>query len=229
MHASSRDHRLGVALTLLPRKPAVPSLATDHGVSITRLAASGTVTTNGKRRHVTGTAWLDHDVEASGPPRPRIGWTRFELQLDDGRDVELFASRLPDDHYWLSTTRGRTSLSSQQVVGGTLEPIGGFIVSAAGHVTRLSTLQISLVLRANTVWHSPHDEASYPALWLLSLDGDDPPIAIAPHALDQEVLPSPDGVAVYVGAVDLAEAEPPGRQLGAGLVQLTGYTTSTDM
>lgn len=215
----------GLSLRLLPQKPPVPSLA-FHGYAVTRLAATGRLIYAGTTYLVRGAAWLDHEYETAPANERRVGWERFELQLDDGRDIELFTSRLPDGNYRLSSHSGASELGAQQTIVGRREPMDGLSIDRRGRAHRLSPESIELIVRANTHWHSPHDDAMYPALWQVTLGGE-ATVAIVPTARDQEVLPEPRGVAVWYGAVDLAQADPPGLALGTGFVELTGYVTPT--
>src|SRR5262249_52214064 len=97
-----------LALTLTPSKP--PVLQGDNGisrkgpgeneyshyVSITRIAASGTLTRGGRREALPGTAWFDHEWGPGGLPEGAVGWDWFALQLDDRSELMLYRMRLKD-------------------------------------------------------------------------------------------------------------------------------------
>ena len=230
MRAGSHAANVEVALELVPQKPAVRSLATRDGTSITRLWARGTLTWAGKRIDVSGRAWFDHDREsARDGPSGRIGWERFELQFDDGRDVELFASRLRNDRYRVRAGGGATADSAGERVGdGTRIPVAGIVVSAAGRETLLGRFDAELVWDANTLWRSGATDAAYPSLWSLTIPHS-PRIAILDTALAQELRPSRAGVAVWSGGAAIAEADPPGRPLGDAFVELTGFAVPSGL
>ncbi len=216
----------GFSLHLLPQKPPVASLA-FRGLAFTRLKTMGLLRYAGTDYMVKGSAWLDHEYETASQPVQRVGWERFELQLDDGRDVELFSSRLRDGNFHLPSQRsGAPEVAAQQTIVGSREPMEGLLVDRSGVPHRVSSQRIELIVRGNTHWHSPHDDAVYPALWQLTLDNG-ATVAIEPTARDQEIRPEPSGVALWYGAVDLTQADPPGLVLGTGFVQLSGYVTPT--
>ncbi len=230
MRAGSPGGRIRIALELVPKKPAIPSLATRDGTSITRLTARGTLAWAGERVEVTGRAWLDHDRESPNDgPRARIGWERFELQLDDGRDVELFTSRLANDRYRVPAESGpATEGAGRQVADGTRIPVTGIVVSPAGRTTPLGRADAGLVWRANTLWRSGATDAAYPSLWSLTIPGA-PPIAILETSLAQELRPRGAGIATWSGGAAIAEADPPGRSLGNAFVELTGFAVPTSL
>jgi predicted secreted hydrolase len=218
----------GFSLTLRPQKPPAPSLAFE-GYALTRLAATGSLRYDGVRYAVTGSAWLDHEYERLSSGSERIGWERFELQFRDGRDIELFASRERDGRFRLpSQPSGAPDLAATQTTYGTREPMEALLVDRAGRTHHISPDRVDLIVRANTQWHSPHDDATYPALWQLDVN-DAPAIAIEPSTRDRELLPAPNGIAVWYGSVDLTEADPPGLPAGFGFVQLSGYRTPTPL
>ncbi len=225
------DASNAVALTLLPQKPPSPSPA-FAGYAFTRMQTQGSVLSDGRRYAVDGVSWLDHEYERSARGTKRIGWERFELQLDDGRDVALFAARLCDGRFGIRRPRaGEMEASSEESPFGPGVPVGGMIVDRDGTVHRLDVGAASLAIQGGTRWQSPRDAGSYPALWRLSIPllHLDNAVAIAPVARDAEVVPKFGGVPFWWGAVDLAQALPPGYPLGTGFVLLTGYAAPTPL
>ncbi len=223
------DSRNGFSLKLDPKKRPVPSLGFE-GYALTRLSAEGWVSSEGSRYRVSGSAWIDHEYETPQAAGNRVGWQRFELQLDDGYEIELFSSRLADGAFRLpSRASDEHGCSAVQTDEGVRDPIEGFTVTPSGRRRMLAQRDVELVIAGNTFWHSPHDEASYPAIWQLTIAGRNDAIAVTPTVRDQELLPGTSGVALWFGSVDLAQAGPPGDSLGAGFVQLTGFATPTPL
>ncbi|MBC5800000.1 MAG: hypothetical protein GIX03_01500 [Candidatus Eremiobacteraeota bacterium] len=221
----------GIALNILPQKLPSPSPAFD-GYAFTRMRASGSVMFGGRSYAVNGVSWLDHEYERHAQTAARVGWERFELQFNDGRDVELFATRLAGGRFAIRLPDGREiEASSQLLPYGPDVPVAGMIVERNGAVRPLKLGAASLAIEGDTFWHSPRTRASYPALWRLSIPAMrlDNAVAIAPLARDQEVIPDFGGVPFWWGAVELAQAEPPGLPLGTGSIVLTGYAIPTSL
>jgi predicted secreted hydrolase len=225
------DFGNGIALTALPQKLPSPSPAFS-GYAFTRMRAHGSVTFGGRRYAVDGLSWLDHEYELRAGGGSRVGWERFELQFDDGRDVELFAARLADGRFRIRLPDSRAIEAASHVLAdGPDVPVAGMIVERDGAIRSLTLRAAALAIEGGTLWHSPHTRAGYPALWRLSIPVMrlDNSVAIAPLARDQEVVPDFGGVPFWWGAVDFAQAGPPGLPLGVGYVLLTGYATPTSL
>ncbi|PYQ68234.1 MAG: hypothetical protein DMF54_01455 [Acidobacteria bacterium] len=106
LSASGPDGEL--ELTLSPVKP--PVLHGENGlsrkgagprefsqyVSITRLAARGSLARGGRREPLSGTAWFDHEWGSGVLPAGAAGWDWFALQLDDGSELMLYRMRRTD-------------------------------------------------------------------------------------------------------------------------------------
>lgn len=76
--------------TGLEPKAVKQSLRDDnYYFSLTRLAASGTITVGGETHAVTGTTWMDHEYGffGGGSADSRIRWLLQDLQLDNGYTI----------------------------------------------------------------------------------------------------------------------------------------------
>ena len=100
--------------------------------SITKLAASGTITVKGTEHSVDGTAWLDREWGTSSLGENQIGWDWFALQLNDGSDLMYYQIRQKD---------GSADPNSQ-----------GMIVDAEGKVSHLRATDVEL--EALEAWES---------------------------------------------------------------------------
>jgi len=212
-----------IALTLEPGKPVV--LQGDSGLSVksrdpatgmvdasyyysfTRLPTAGTVTLGEGSFAVSGSSWMDREWSTSALAQDQVGWDWFALQLDDGRDLMVYALRLSD------------------AVGGGIDPASSATLVArdgtARHLAR-DAFAIDVLDR----WRSPATGALYPFTWHLAVPGEGIDLVIRPVLADQEL---DVGLRYWEGAVDVrrADASREGSAgapvIGRGYVELTGY------
>ncbi len=214
LHARNRKDNGELSLTLTPEKTPVlhgeagisrkgPG-ADDysHYVSITRLSASGTWTTDGRSRALHGTAWFDHEWGPGGLPAGTQGWDWFALQLSDGSELMLYRMR----------TEG----------GGASPFSAGTFVPASGAPRPIAWKDVRLEPR--TSWTSPHSRARYPAVWSLTVAPLSLEVAITPLLADQELSTAEStGVTYWEGACKV-EGSRAGRPIGGrAYVEMTGY------
>ncbi len=182
----------------LSRKGAGPTAASLY-YSYTRLATTGTLTMDGHTAAVQGTSWMDKEFGSNQLGANQVGWDWFSLQLDDGRDLMLYALR---------DSTGRTDFASGTVVSGSGEPR----YLAAGDFSA----------RAGRTWTSPLSRAAYPVAWSLEVPGEDLRLSVEPLADDQE---NRSGILTrlfyWEGAVAVSDGA--GRRIGRGFVELVGY------
>ena len=170
--------------------------------SRTRMAALGTLTVDGRREPVTGTAWFDHqwgDFIAVGAG----GWDWFAVNLADGTDVTLSLVRDRDGRYPL---------------------VYGTLVERDGSVRHLERDAFSV--ESSGSWTSPRTGARYPAAWTIRIPGEGLVIGLVPTVADQELdTRASTGVAYWEGS-QRVRATRDGRPLaGEAYVELTGYAT----
>ncbi len=169
--------------------------------SITRLAASGTLTLDGNERPVSGTAWLDREWSTSALGEDQAGWDWFALQLADGSEIMYYQLRKID---------------------GSADPFSqGVFVGVDGEVTQLSAADVEL--EALDIWVSPAGEA-YPMKWRMSVKPLDRTFIIRTVLEGQEQDLS---VRYWEGAVDVAGEEETAL-IGRGYMELTLYGERAD-
>ncbi len=168
----------------------------------TRSRAHGTLTLSGQRYALTGTTWIDHESSSHELARDDAGWDRFEIQLDDGRDIDLRIVRHRD---------GKASPASS-----------GVIVAADGRLTRLHAGDFVVENPLHTRWRSRRTGIAYPSLWEIIVSPAHLDFAVVPPLQDQEIS-APDRPAYYDGTIEVERAPAPGGDPGHGYVELSGY------
>ncbi len=174
----------------------------SHYVSITRLAAEGTLSRAGAVTRLSGTAWFDHEWGPGGLPAGAAGWDWFALQLSDGSDLMLYRMRL---------------------TGGTASPFSaGTFVPANGPPRAIAWSDIALSVRST--WTSPRSKATYPAVWALAVRSLGLETTVTPLVADQELMTEKStGVTYWEGACRVAGTLG-GRPIGGrAYVEMTGY------
>lgn len=211
LQLSARDVAAGIGLSLLlePGKP--PVLQGERGLSAkgdepgnaswyysyTRLPTAGVVELDGARYEVAGLAWLDREWSTSSLAADVVGWDWFALQLEDGRDLMLYALRQRD---------GSTAAQS----AGSLVATDGF---------RQTLNHNDFTVTPTNEWRSPATGISWPTEWRVRVPGHDLELDVRAAVADQEQDLS---VRYWEGAVDIY-APGAGPRLGRGYMELTGY------
>jgi predicted secreted hydrolase len=203
-----------LALTLTPGKP--PVLQGENGlsrkgagrnefsryVSITRLAAKGTLTRGSKSEPLSGTAWFDHEWGPGVLPKDAAGWDWFALQLQDGSELMLYRMRRADG-------------SATQFSSGTFVPAKGAPSPIPWSSVRLTETRS---------WRSPRTRARYPAGWRIAVASIGLDVAIEPLVADQELeTPGSTGVTYWEGACAVKGTRAGKPVTGRAYVELTGY------
>ncbi len=202
-----------LALTLTPTQAAIlqgdagfsrkgpASADASHYFSLPHLAVTGTVTTAGKARPVTGTAWLDREWSSSYLNPTASGWDWLGLNMADGSALTLFQIR---------DKRGKKFWA------------GGSHRSKSGIQTNLAPADVTFT--AGRHWTSPATSARYPVAPTITvrLPGRVLTLPVTPLMDNQELDSRRGGGPVYwEGAVTV-----PG---GRGYLELTGYLTPLKM
>jgi predicted secreted hydrolase len=204
---------LGLDLQLTATKP--PALHDQDGwidfgpaggsyyYSRTSMAATGSLTLNGKTVTVDGSAWFDHQwgdfISVGGG-----GWDWFAVNLDDGTDLTLSLVRDAD---------------------GTYPLIYGTVVGADGSVRHLARDAFSVGVDGH--WVSPATGADYPAGWTITIPGDALTITLRPTVADQELDTRATTGVIYWEGSQVVSATRAGRPIaGQGYVELTGYASA---
>ena len=168
--------------------------------SWTRMDVTGTLTTDGHERAVTGEAWMDHqwgDFEILGYP---TGWQWFAVQMENGHEVMVAESR---------------EESGETIVYATL-------VDPAGGTTHVDGDAISLDVLGE--WTSPHTGGVYPAGWRIAIPEQELSMTLTPVQDDQEItLAFPRHTIYWEGLVDTEITFNGEPVSGSGYVELVGY------
>jgi predicted secreted hydrolase len=175
---------------------------TSRYVSITRLAAAGTMRQGGATATLTGTAWFDHEWGPGVLPAGAAGWDWFALQLDDGSELMLYRIRASDG--------GATAFSS------------GTFVGAAGEFRAIDWRDVTLEETAS--WKSPRSGARYPARWRIAVASLGLDVTVEPALADQELVTEKStGVTYWEGACRVRGARRGRPVAGRAYAELTGY------
>jgi predicted secreted hydrolase len=206
-----------VDLTLRPLKPA--ALHGQGGViemggsgrsyyySMTRLEVRGAVASGGPPEPARGAGWLDHQWGDFWVPR----WDWFSLQLDDGRDLMVFAfPRVPCLPPLDSSDCDLHPSSTATLVG----PAG------EGRVLRPQEWSY----RPVTTWTSPRSGATYPQDWELNLESEGLALHVSVSVPQTELITDSSTRVTYWEGPVVASGNSRGRPVtGRGFVELNGY------
>jgi len=210
--SAALDDGTAIDLDLLARTP--PILHDDDGwidfgpaggsyyYSRTRMAASGSLTVDGRSLSVGGTAWFDHQwgdfISVGGG-----GWDWFAVNLDDGTDLTISLVRAADGSYPL---------------------VYGTLVDANGGTANLARTAFEVTADPSRTWTSPATGATYPAGWTIRIPGEDLVIDLEPTVAAQELDTRATTGVIYWEGSQVVAATRDGRPIrGEAYVELTGY------
>jgi len=182
----------------LSRKGPEPEQASYY-YSEPQLAATGSLTVQGKRFEVQGRAWLDHEWSEALMHPEATGWDWIGMNLFDGGALTAFRLRRRD--------------GSALWHGGSLRTADGRLQVFGPDALRFEVLQR---------WTSPRTRAVYPLRWRI----DTPAGAFTVQALldDQELDSRVSTGAIYWEGLSLLE-DVRGTRLGRGYLEMTGYAS----
>lgn len=168
--------------------------------SRTRMAATGTLTLDGRTVEVVGDAWFDHQwgdfISVGGG-----GWDWFAVNLADGTDLTISLVRDADGSYPL---------------------IYGTLVDAAGRATHLERDDLSVEVTRR--WRSPATGIEYPAGWTIRIPAEALEVGLVPTVAAQELDTRATTGVVYWEGSQVVTARRGGVPLdGEAYVELTGY------
>ena len=169
----------------------------SHYYSQPQLAVSGTLTRDGSALPVRGTAWLDHEWSNSLLDPAAVGWDWIGMNLDDGGALTAFRLRGAD--------------GSAIYAGGSFRPAGGTARSFASDEVQMTP---------GRVWTSPGSRARYPVEWRVDTPAGRYRVK---SLLDAQELDSraSTGSIYWEGLSELQDE--PGRPIGRGYLEMTGY------
>lgn len=212
LSAADAAQEIALALELRPTKPLVlhgerglsrkgpePGNASAYA-SWTRLRARGSLSIGGRQNEVEGSAWYDHEFGTSQLGAGVVGWDWFALQLDDGRELMLYALRRAD--------------------GGADPFSAGTLVEADGRALPLGREDFRIEALAH--WTSPRSGARYPAAWRIELPRHGLRLEASPRIADCELdTRASTGVTYWEGPIAVR-----GSSSGRGYAELVGYAGS---
>ena len=180
----------------LSRKGPEPEQASYY-YSEPQLAATGSLTVQGKRFDVQGRAWLDHEWSEAILHPEAIGWDWIGMNLFDGGALTAFRLRRRDGSALWHGGSLRTADGRLQVFGPD-----------------------ALRFEAEHSWTSPRTRAIYPTRWRIHTPAG---IFTVQSLLDDQELDGQGstGTVYWEGLSDLLDAE--GKPVGRGYLELTGY------
>jgi len=187
----------------------------SHYISLTRLAAAGTIELSGKIYTVEGAAWMDHEFFTHPLAPEQVGWDWLSLQLNDQTELMLFRLRRQD---------------------GSLDPYSAATyVDSSGRSQHLSAREFTLRPledRPKDKWTSAATGASYPIRWQVAVPSLGLEMEVTTRLLQQEVTTSGRLAPNYwEGAVEFAgtrgnspiNSRVTSPVTGAGYLEMTGY------
>lgn len=170
--------------------------------SLTRMNASGQMSSRDSLETFTGTAWMDREY---GAWEQAGGWDWFSIQFDD--DTELMIYQFKD------------------ASGGMMGESTGTFVDREGKCHYLKRRDFEIERTAS--WTSKKTEAEYPAGWCVRVPGLDIDMRIEPLIDDQELDTRGSTMIVYwEGACSVAGKRSGAEVKGRAYVELVGYDRS---
>jgi predicted secreted hydrolase len=175
----------------------------SHYVSLTRLAATGAITVDGRRAEVEGSAWMDHEFFTNSLGRDQRGWDWLGLQLDDGTELMLYRLRRADG------TADRFS--------------AGTLVEKNGRAVHLGVDDFTFAPLTET-WTSATSRATYPVAWRVGVPGRGLDFEIGTPLASQELVGRRGFTPTYWEGAVRASGSRRGAPLGGvGYLEMTGY------
>ena len=175
----------------------------SHYLSLTRLAAAGSIELNGKVFAVEGTAWMDHEFFTQQLDAGQIGWDWLSLQLDDNTELMVYRLRKKD---------------------GTIDSYSsGTYIDADGKSRHLFAADFVLEPLAKR-WTSPESGAAYPIHWHVKVSSLGVDLDVTTPLARQEMTGTSRLAPTYwEGAIQFAGTRGRSPVAGVGYLEMTGY------
>jgi len=169
-------------------------------LSLTNMAATGTLTVGGKSEAVTGVGWLDRQWGTSWVVRNN-GWDWFGVRLDDGS--QLIVYRVTDNNTHKTLRAEATWLTNDGVL----------------------KLEKKPVINGRKPWRDTKTGIVYPGVFDISLPTLGMSFTVTPAFPDQTIPVIGIGDAIWEGVVSLYGRRANGEVLsGQGYMELVGYS-----
>jgi len=209
------DSHVQLRLTLREQKP--PVVHGENGVSqkaagaghasyyisLTRLAANGSLEIDATSYQLSGLAWMDHEFFTHQLEPDQAGWDWICVQLDDNTELMLFRIRRKD---------------------GTLDPYSaGTFIGAQGKSTHLRSSDFAMQPLADT-WTSPTTHATYPIAWKIDVPSLGIELRTQTKLANQELAANGGFFPWYwEGAISIDGNRGTSVLKGVGYLEMTGY------
>lgn len=210
MHLRARGLDTALDLTLVPGKPVVehgengysrkseesPEIASWY-FSYTDLVTEGSLKVGKETSLVHGKSWFDREISSGKMGKSEKGWDWFALQLDDGREIMIYAMRKTD---------------------GTVDRYSsGTIVYRDGRYRHLSVDDFGITALRH--YRSTKTGARYPSEWEVRIPAEGLDLKVTPLLNEQEFAASYSTGNYYWEGTCKVE----GNTTGRAYVELTGY------
>ena len=165
-----------------------------------QLGTTGSITVQGQRLDVQGTAWLDHEWSDELLHPEAVGWDWIGMNLFDGSALTAFQLRRKD--------------------GTALWTGGSFRATSSSGLQTFIAKPREVQFQAIKGWTSPLTGAKYPIEWLVRTPADYYTVrAVVPNQeLDSR---STTGMVYWEGLSDLFDSN--SKHVGRGYLEMTGY------
>ena len=185
-------------------------------VSLTRMAAHGTLTIGGQVDEVTGVGWLDRQWGTSWGVGDN-GWDWFGFQLDDGSDIIVY--RVRDNKTGKVLRSDATLLSKEGMQTVETAPV----MTPSGSAQVIPTSGGEAGSAQATPFTDPETSITFPQSWTISL----PKMGLTlttNAAFPQQTMPVVGiGDAIWEGVVRVSGTHAGKPVSGRGYMELVGY------
>jgi predicted secreted hydrolase len=175
----------------------------SHYYSEPQLAASGSLTVQGRSAGGSGRAWMDHEWSDEYLAPGAVGWDWIGFNLFDGSALTAFVLRQAD---------GRPLWA-----GGSFRAAGQASRSFAADAVRFNP---------GRLWRSPASAASYPMEWTVETPAGQHRVRSLMDAQELDSRGS-TGTVYWEGLSELLDTQ--GRRVGLGYLEMTGYVAALKM
>jgi len=174
----------------------------SHYYSYTRLKVNGSLSIEGKRIAVNGSAWMDHEFGSNQLGKEQIGWDWFSIQLSNNTELMLYLMR---------NTSGSYDLTSS-----------GSLIASDGSVIHLSLNDFKI--KNKRFWKSKKSKALYPVEWVIEVPKYNINLKIKALHDKQELDTAKSTQIIYwEGGINVEGLSQGISVNGVGFVEMTGY------
>jgi predicted secreted hydrolase len=179
--------------------------AASYYYSLPQLAVAGTVSVDGRKRTVSGSAWFDHEWSSDFVDENARGWDWLGVNLHDGGALMAFRMR--------------------DLQGGARWAAASLRPSTAGDATKFEPGEVAWTPLES--WRSPRTGVQYPVRWRVRVG--ERTYRVEPLLPDAELdSRATTGILYWEGPIRLLD-DVTGKELGRGYLELTGYGGKLDL